>query len=156
MVPEWQEVQARIDALAAYDKRRQAEGAAEHDYAFEAPADAAGVEAWLATHGAWLDRELSAFETIEEMFGVCKTMEDFRVGFLVRQPEMPFAMRLCSYLGASPPPQYTFEECDPEPQTVPFRWFEEQYRRYRTRHRFQGGIGGLLRAFPRKRVSKHG
>ena len=99
---------------------------------------------------------VSAFETIEEMFGICKTMEDFRVGFLVRQPDMPFAMRLCSYLGATPPPQYRFDESDPEPATVPFRWFEEQYRRYRTRHRFQSGIGGLLRAFPRKRTSKHG
>ena len=153
MAAEWAEVQAKIDALAMHDKKRVAEGAAEHDFQFDASGD---VEAWLAEHGAWLDREIRVFATIEEMFSLCPTMEEFRTGFLVREPELPFALRLCSFWNVAPPPQYKFDESDPEPGTVQFRWFEEQYKRQRTRQRFQGGLGGVMKMLPSTRKPRKG
>lgn len=154
MLPEWESIAAQLTALAAYDKRCQAEGADQHQYKFDAPADAAGVEAWLAEHGDWLDRETRVFATIEEVFGMCASIDEFRTGFLVRETELPFAMRLCSYWNVTPPAQYAYGESDPEPATIRFRWFEEQYKRQRTRQRFQGGLGGVLKMFPRKQRTK--
>ena len=77
------------------------------------------VHAMVAEHGGWLDRETRVFGTIEEVFALCRTMDEFRTGFLVRETELPFAMRLCSFWGVSPPAQYGFDESDPEPGTVP-------------------------------------
>ncbi|MFK7941595.1 MAG: hypothetical protein AB8B85_01575 [Paracoccaceae bacterium] len=156
MAPEWAEIQTKLEALATSDKKHQAEGAARHGYHFEAPTDAAGVEAWLAEHGDWLDREVHVFGTIEEMFTLCKTLDEFRTGFLVREPELPFAMRLCSYWNITPPPQYKLGEADPQPETVQFRWLAEQYARQSTRQRFQGGLGSLLKMFPRKKTVRKG
>lgn len=150
----WEEIRDQLDALAVRDKRLQAEGASDHHYQFDAPADAESVEAWLAEHGAWLERETRAFEAIETLMGLSRDLEDFRTGFLIREPELPFAMRLCSYWDVSPPEQYRFHESDPEPQTVRYRWMEEQFNRQRTRQRFHGGLGGLLKMFPRKKVTK--
>ena len=151
MAATWDEVRARIDTLGGQDKRHAAEGAAAHGYKFAAPAD---VEAWLIEHGPWLDREIRVFATIEEMFNLCPTMEEFRTGFLVREPGLPFALRLCSFWNVAPPPQYKFDESDPEPGTVQFRWFEEQYKRQRTRQRFQGGLGGVMKMLPSRRKTK--
>ena len=151
---DWEEIEAQIRALSELDKKRQATSADVHDYVFEEPEDAAGIEAWHLEHGDWLDRELRVFGTIEELFKLCPTMAEFRTGFLIREPEMPFATRLCSFWNTKPPSQYRFEDRDPAPNTVQFRWLESQYKRQRTRLRFQGGLGGLLRMFPRKRVNR--
>ncbi|MEM1297996.1 MAG: hypothetical protein AAGH68_01860 [Pseudomonadota bacterium] len=147
MTAAWDEVRARIDALAGQDKKRVAEGAAGHGYQFEPPED---TEAWLEEHGVWLDCETRVFGTIEAMFDLCRTLDEFRTGFLIREPEVPFAMRLCSFWNISAPPQYRFDERDPEPATVQYRWLEEQYTRQRTRLQFRGGVGGLLKMFPRR------
>lgn len=151
MAADWEEIQVRLDALARLDQKRVAEGAGGHDYQFEAPSD---VEAWLSEHGSWLDRETRVFGTIEELFGLCPSMDEFRTGFMVREVELPFALRLCSFWSVVPPAQYKFDEQDPEPSTVAYRWFEEQYMRQRTRARFQGGLGGVMKMLPRKRKTK--
>lgn len=149
----WEDILTRIETLAGHDKKRVAEGAAQHGYQFEVPPDA---DAWLAEHGAWLDGETRAFTTIAEVFELCPTMDEFRTGFMVRELEFPFAMRLCSFWNVLPPSQYAFEESDPEPGTVRYRWFDEQYMRQRTRTRFQGGLGGVMKMLPRRAKKSKG
>lgn len=147
------EIGAQLEKLAGLDKTRQAPGADAHDYAFATPAER---DAWLAANEGWLEREIGIFETIEKLFGLCATLEDFETGFRIRVVDTPYAARLTSYLNLRVPESVPILAADPEPRTVHFRWLEEHYRRYRARHRFSGGLGRLLSAFPRSGRRRQG
>jgi hypothetical protein len=147
------ETDRQLEKLAGLDKTRQAPGAHAHGYSF---ASGAERDSWLAANAGWLEREIGIFETIENLFGLCATLEDFETGFRIRVVDTPYAARLTSYLNLKVPDSVPILQADPQPMTVDYRWLEEQYRRYRARYKFSGGMGKLLSVLPRSGRKRKG